>query len=172
MVSNGSYRTGVAMSTRGWLSRAAVTAAAVTAAILAGSAAHAAPAGQDGPALLAVAPPVVRAQTPTWLTGHWLARSAVCEFRLTVSGGEDVQVAYPSNTGTYSSFYRADYLGTLRSDYTAFRVTAAAGGEVPLHLRMAYIDPDATYRPGGKCAGRRVTRTLTVRLAVLTPPGP
>src|SRR4051812_4632099 len=98
----------------------------------------------------------------------------MCDFRLTASG-DHVQVAYPSNTGTYASFYRADYLGWLRSDSPAGRVTAddlSGGGYRPvtLRLRMSHVAPGAGYRPGDACTGQPETRAMSARLAVLHRP--
>ncbi len=124
-----------------------------------------------GPQLLALAPPVIAARTPTWVAAFWLTGSPVCRFRLVVAG-HGLLVGYPSNTGWYSSFYRADWLGELASDYTAFRVTAQAGNDlVPLRLELSYIQPGPGYRPGGACVGRHVTRIVTVPLGVLDDAG-
>jgi hypothetical protein len=99
-----------------------------------------------------------------------LTGTAVCDFQLTVRG-RHVDVTYPSNTGTYSSFYSDDYLGVMGSDYTAFRVTAAdVGRPVRLRLHLSYVVPGGGYRLGGDCTGRPVTRTLVVPLGVLRRP--
>lgn len=167
---NGLHRTGVEMNGMRWLGRIVVAAAAALTTALAGTYPASAAAGSGGPQLLAIAPPVITAQTPTWITGHWLTTQAVCDFRLTASGSH-VQVTYPSNTGSYTSFYRGDWLAAMQADYTAFKVSAdAVTGVVPLRLELSYVEPDGAYRPGGRCAGAQVIRSVTMPLAVLTPP--
>jgi hypothetical protein len=100
---------------------------------------------------------VVRPGAPTWLTVRWLAGSDACDFRLTVAG-RDVAIMYPSNTVTYTPFYRRDSLEAGRIDYTAFRVVAPdRPGAIPLRLRAAYTD----------CEDERRRRAAVLALGVV-----
>jgi hypothetical protein len=98
---------------------------------------------------------------------RWLGASAVCDFRLTATA-PGVTVVYPSNTGSYTSFYRGDSLAPGEIDYTAFRVEAAdQPGAVALRLRLTFTAP-GNPEPG--CAGPVVRRTTTVALGIVPAP--
>jgi hypothetical protein len=110
-----------------------------------------------GPQLLANAPSVVRAGTPTWVETHWLTGGSVCDFRLTATSTGSVEIGYPSNTAPFSSFYRSADLAAMRADNAAIRVTAPRPGIVPLWLHVSYTT----------CTGPAVVRTTRLSLPVL-----
>jgi hypothetical protein len=148
-----------------WSSVAAVTAGLVVAT---GTPARAGTGGDQGPQLLTVAPPLLVTGVPRWVELRWLTGAPVCDFRLTASSTPAVRIGYPSNTGTFSSFYRSDELGGLRSDYTSIHITAGEPGSVPLSLHVTYRQATA-----GRCAagtGPLVVRTIQTRLGVLAAP--
>jgi hypothetical protein len=107
--------------------------------------------------LVASSPGIVQAGTPTWVSLHWTSWTDLCEVRVTVAG-RGVDVHYPTNTGSYTSFYRTSGLAAGRTDFMAFRVTTDAMGAVPLRVRVSFV-------PG--CRGHvRHTTTEVVTLAV------
>jgi hypothetical protein len=147
-----------------------VVLATVLASMLVGSPASATPPisalpGASGPWPLALTPTIVAAAEPTWVNVHWLTWTPVCRVRVTASAtGADLR--YPSNTGTYSSFYRGSSLDAGRTDYTAVRVTpTGANATTVLRLRISYVP----HRPaaGAGCTGRSVARTFATTLIVL-----
>jgi hypothetical protein len=147
---------------------AAVT-AALAAGVLAAPATEAQAGGKYGPRLVdKYAMPPVRAGATTWVKTFWTSRSDVCDVRVTVSG-DGVNVKYPSNTDTYTSFSRSGDLDRGHFDYTAFRVTAPdnAVGWIALNLSVEYTNlPAATRTPDPDCTGRRSHRETTARLYV------
>lgn len=145
-----------------WAKRV-LTAGLAAAGILALAApAQAVPAQRDEPRLLAVAPPVLFEDNGRWVHAIWLGTETVCQFRLTADG-QDLQVGYPANTATYTSFYSDDALSRLEPDYTALYLTAGRAGTVPMRMHLAYRH----LRPDQSCVGPVRHRTLTVRLSVL-----
>jgi hypothetical protein len=150
--------------------RRGMAAAAIVTAMLLGAAtpASAASSGDQPLALLSAQPSVLIAQRTTWTRLRWLAGSAVCDFRMTATGA-GLAVAYPSNTATYSSFYRTDALARLRFDHADLQLTAATAGTATLRLHVSYVQPPAGYREGDACVGRAVDRDLTIPLGVLAP---
>ncbi|MEV4705466.1 hypothetical protein [Actinoplanes sp. NPDC049316] len=128
--------------------------------------------GKYGPRLLVkIAVPMVKAATPAWVKTWWTTRSDICDVRVTVTGGPDIAaVTYPSNTGTYTSFFRSADLARGQVDYTAMKLTttADAAGWITLDLAVAY-----TKLPGARqhaaysaCTGKRAERTTHAQLYV------
>jgi hypothetical protein len=149
-----------------WLRLSSLTAAATAALLVAaGGPARADPGSSQGPQLLTVAPPLLVTGAPTWVELRWLTAQPVCDFRLTAMSTADVQVVYPSNTATHSSFYRGDSLGGLRSDYTSIHVTARQAGPAPLTLYLTYRQAAAGLCTTG--TGQPVARTVQAQLGVL-----
>jgi hypothetical protein len=150
------------MTAKGWAGRvlAACLAAGVVPAV--GAPANAASPLRDGPRLLTVAPSVLFADSPQWVHAYWLGTETVCGFRLTADG-PTVDVGYPANTGTYTSFFRNDSLDRLEPDYTALHLTGTRAGPAPLRLHLAYQHRTAN----GRCTEKVRHRDLTVRLSVL-----
>lgn len=134
-------------------------------------------AAKDGPRPLVNAVKAVKAGKPTWVKLYWLTERDICGARVTVSGS-DVDVRYPSNTGTYTSFSKADTLAPGWADFTAFRVNAdsAQTRTVKLKVRISYTRlPKHTLWPGvdhddASCKGPEHTRTSWVKLPVLARP--
>ena len=150
------------------VAKRALAAILVTAGALAGGAAatgapaQASPWHPDGPRLLVVAPGVVHQHTPQWVQAYWLGTETVCDFRLTADA-PGVDVGYPANTATYTSFYRNASLDRLEPDRTALHLEAHRAGTLPLRLHMAY-----THRAADGTCGTKVRHhDLTVRLSVL-----
>ncbi|MFI7598914.1 hypothetical protein [Actinoplanes sp. NPDC049681] len=65
----------------------------------------------------------VEAHEPTWVDIYWQTGRKICDAEVTVDGRK-VDVGYPSNTGTYTSFSQSDRLEPGRVDRTAINVTA------------------------------------------------
>jgi hypothetical protein len=150
------------MMASGWAGRVLAACLAAGVASAAGSPANAASPLRDGPRLLTVAPGVLFANTQQWVHAYWLGTETVCGFRLTADG-PTVEVGYPANTGTYTSFYRNDSLDRLEPDFTALNLTATRVGPAPLRLHLAYQHRTAA----GRCAEKVHHSDLTVRLSVL-----
>jgi hypothetical protein len=148
--------------------------AAAIGSLAVGSVAQAAPA-YSGPQLLWSSPVVLRPGQATWVQAYWRTWTDVCDVAITADA-PGVDVGYPSNTGTYSSFYRQASLAAGESDYTAFRLTVTGKGSrtVPLRLRVSYVQlPHDVARPGGPitgCQGPAQERTVTAPLMVLDTP--
>jgi hypothetical protein len=151
---------------------AVVAAAACVAAVAPATPASAAV--KDGPRPLVNAVKAVKAGVPTWVKTFWVMHRDVCDARVTVAG-KGVEVLYPSNTDTYTSFRRDATLAAGDYDYTAFRVTAKAKKTtvVKLKVTIGYIQlPRGTF--GGDvdpeavpCKGKEMARTSWVKLPVL-----
>jgi hypothetical protein len=148
---------------------------AVTAAVA--SAAPATPASaavQDGPRPLVNAVKAVKVGVPTWVKTFWVTHRDVCDATVTVSGAR-VDVLYPSNTDTYTSFRRDATLAVGDYDYTAFRVTATSKKTtvVKLKVTISYVQlPRGTFdgdvdQEAVPCTGKELARTSWVKLPVL-----
>jgi hypothetical protein len=136
-------------------------AAVVAATVVAGTPAQAAPA--PGPTLLVPAVQAVQSGQPTWVKAYWGTTRTICDAKVTVRVGSST-VEYPANTDTYTSFYREDILAAGAVDYTAFRVTTAAGHTMlrAMRLTMAYRISSAYVG----CSGTVLTRTFYATLPV------
>lgn len=118
------------------------TVAVVTAAGLAtvAAGAPAAAAGKQGPHPFFDYVKPVTANTATWIDVFWDTQKPVCDAKVTLSGAK-VEVVYPENTKTYSSFATADTLGAKdKPQRTSFSVTADYDTtvQVPLTAVIAY----------------------------------
>jgi hypothetical protein len=82
---------------------------------------------------------VVRAHEPTWVKLWWDTDEKICDAEVTIRG-HDLGIAYPENTGSYTSFRDEAYLRPERPDYTAFKVDADFSGNtlVPLEATLTY----------------------------------
>jgi len=141
-----------------------ITAAALVAAFAATAAvatpAQAAPA--PGPMLLVPAVKAIHSARPTWVTAYWGSTRDICDAKVTVRVA-GTEVLYPSNTGSYTSFFRDDTLAAGASDYVAFRVTSTVDHTIvrAMHLTIGYrLQSDAG------CAGPVLTRTFYASLPV------
>jgi hypothetical protein len=82
----------------------------------------------------------VKAHVATWVDVWWDTEKPVCDAKVWLSGRK-IEVDYPGNTATYSSFATASTLGPEdKPQRTSFRVTAdyAATTEVPLTAKISY----------------------------------
>lgn len=117
--------------------RVATVLTAAVAAVLGG----AAPAGAavSGPQPITTWTSTVRPGQPTWVSIFWATNTKVCGVHVTVDA-PDVDVYYPANTETYTSFSQSDKLRPNHVDYTAVRLTANYSGTtfVPLQTTMEY----------------------------------
>jgi hypothetical protein len=115
---------------------AAVMAAAGLATVLTGAPASAA---IKGPHLITDWARAVPAGGSTWIQLYWKTGKPVCDAEVTLSGLK-VDVIYPDNTETYSSFAKSSSLKAGKTDRTAFNVTARYPKTtvVPLKAKMVY----------------------------------
>jgi hypothetical protein len=142
----------------------------VTASLLAGTTVPSSASGA-APWPVTSSPGVVRAGEPTWVEVYWLSWADVCDVKITASA-PGVEVGYPSNTGTYTSFSRSSSLAAGAGDYTAVRVRVPQrhGPVVALRLRMTYVSVPAGMfwlgiRPAD-CHGRTYRQAYSVTLLV------
>ncbi|MFI5936859.1 hypothetical protein [Actinoplanes sp. NPDC051494] len=135
----------------------AATAAAGLAAVTTGAPAAAA---ARGPHLITEWTRPVAPGTATWVDLYWKTGKPVCDAEVRLSG-KDVEVTYPANTDTYSSFSKSADLKAGKTDRTAFRVTAAYDKSVvvPLEAKL-------TYHTCGKDAVEKVKK-FPVKLTVV-----
>lgn len=88
--------------------------------------------------------PVVDAGDSVWIALKWTTTDVpVKDVRVTVKG-DDLEVAYPENTGEYSAPWNGPNLAEGEVDYTAFRL------EVPDDVDAFAFDVRATYVVEGK----------------------
>jgi len=100
---------------------ATMVAAAVAALGMATAMATPAAAACKGPRPVTTWLKAVKAHKTTWVTVDWKTGKKICDAKVTVAG-RDVEIGYPSNTETYTSFSQSDTLKPHRTDYTAFWV--------------------------------------------------
>lgn len=83
----------------------------------------------------------VKAEKTTWVDIHWTTGKKICNAEVTVDG-YDVEIAYPSNTGDYTSFSKGSTLKKHRVDRTAFAVRPEVNRTalVPLEATLSYDD--------------------------------
>ena len=81
----------------------------------------AAPAG--GPWVVTERLPTVANQETAWVSVWWKTDRRICDAKVRVRGGTDVDIDYPANTGSYTSFSHGPTLRKRESDYTSFQVT-------------------------------------------------
>jgi hypothetical protein len=141
-----------------------ITAAAIVAAF-ATTAVGATPAQATpvpGPTLLVPAVKVVHAAKPTWVKAYWGTTGNICDAKVTVRVA-GTKVVYPTNTETYTSFFREDKLAGGAYDYTAFQVTSTADHTMAraMHLTIGYRNSS-----GYGCTGPTLTRTFYATLIV------
>lgn len=81
-------------------------------------------------ALVTKSLPSMAAGQEGWVSLIWTAETDVCDIEVTADG-KKIEVAYPTNTGKFSSLYINNALAETNLDYTAFRLTAPdqAGSE-------------------------------------------
>ncbi|MGA5304543.1 hypothetical protein ACPCHT_31850 [Nucisporomicrobium flavum] len=115
---------------------AALAVAAGLATALTGTPAEAA-AGGPSPITTWLNP--VKPHKATWVNVHWTTGRKICDAEVRVEG-DKVDVSYPSNTDTYSSFSQSDSLRGGHVDRTAVNVTAHYGRTafVPLEATITY----------------------------------
>lgn len=122
--------------------------------------------------------PTVAAMLPGqqgWVSAIWSANLDVCNVQVTVTG-PGLPVTYPTNTGTYTSFYNASALATGNIDYTAFNVSVPANvtSSVPLTLSVTYnqLPPGQIKKDDDlktkkfDCKGPKGSETVTATLPV------
>jgi hypothetical protein len=81
----------------------------------------------------------VQTDTGTWVDVHWTTDVKICNAKVTLSG-DKLDVIYPNNTATFSSFSAGSTLKAKRTDYTAFNVTTSvdANEVVPFAAKLKY----------------------------------
>lgn len=117
-----------------------LVAALLTAAVLSPVAtATPAVAAVNGPMPVTTWTTSVAPHRPTWITIFWATNKKICDAQVTVAAPR-VDVSYPANTETFTSFSQSDRLKPRRVDYTAVRVTAHHSDRsfVPLAVTIAY----------------------------------
>src|SRR4051812_31998366 len=106
-------------------SRQAVTLAAAavvaTGLAMAGTMSPAAAAASHRPLPVTNLLPTVPAGEASWVNVTWTTGKKICDAELTVKG-DGIDIGYPENTGTYTSFFLSDKLRPKHPDYTAFTV--------------------------------------------------
>jgi len=117
---------------------AAVAVAAGLATTLTGAPAAAA---ASGPSPITTWLNPVKPHKATWVNVHWTTGRKICDAEVRVAAGK-VDVAYPSNTGTYTSFSQSDSLRGGHVDRTAVNVTAhySRTAFVPLEATITYTN--------------------------------
>ena len=138
------------------------------------TAAPASAAVKDGPRPLVSSVKYVKSGASTWVKAYWKTYRDVCDAKVTVSG-KHVDVFYPENTDTYTSFKRNATLAVGHSDYTAFNVTTESEKSkvIKLKVTITYTQlPRGTFGPGVDpedvpCEGKELTRVTTVKLPVI-----
>jgi hypothetical protein len=93
----------------------------------------------NGPTPITTWTTSVAPHQPTWINIFWATNKKICGAQVTVEA-KKVDVFYPTNTATYTSFTQSDKLRPGRVDYTAVRVTAHHSDRsfVPLAVTIAY----------------------------------
>ncbi len=94
----------------------------------------------SGPVPITTWTTTVAPHQPTWINIFWTTHQKICDAQVTVAA-DRVDVSYPVNTATFTSFSQSDRLKPRRVDYTAVRVTAHHSGRrsfVPLAVTIAY----------------------------------
>jgi hypothetical protein len=127
-----------------------------------------------GPKLVAKAVKAIHVDEPEFVKAWWTTKSDICNVKVTVAADE-VAVAYPANTATYSSFSRGKTLAKGTVDYTAFRLTASEDADrwQQLDVTIKYVTlPNGTLTKWGsnedvECTGPEVSEMTTLRVAVL-----
>ncbi|GAA3391818.1 hypothetical protein [Cryptosporangium minutisporangium] len=123
--------------------------------------------GADGRLELLTAPlPAMLSGQQGWIAGTYLADKDLCDVRITGSG-PGVSISYPTNTGSYSSFYREGWLADSGLDFSALNVTVSPSVSAPVTVTLtaSYIKT-ATGKAGDACHGSRKTQTITATLPV------
>lgn len=138
------------------------------------AAAPASAAVKDGPRPLVSAVKYVKSGKSTWVKAYWKTYRDVCDAKVTVSA-EHVDVFYPSNTETYTSFKQDATLAVGHADYTAFNVTTESDRSkvIKLKVTITYTQlPRGTFGPGVDpeevpCKGKELARITTIKLPVI-----
>jgi hypothetical protein len=146
----------------------------VVAAVVLGAARPAA--GQKRDDSLSLVVPVLTAMFPGqqgWIGTMWSAGNDVCDVEITGSG-PGLGVSYPTNTGTFSSFYTSSALAEGNLDMVAFNLTApaAATGTVPVTFVVDYrqLPPGQIKKSDDlktkkvNCAGPKGSQTIATSL--------
>jgi hypothetical protein len=96
-------------------------------------------ASANGPMPITTWTTTVKPHQPTWIDIFWATNKKICDAQVTVVA-DRVDVFYPTNTATFTSFSQSDRLKPRRVDYTAVRVTAHHSDRsfVPLTVTIAY----------------------------------
>ena len=79
----------------------------------------------------------VPAERTSWVAVSWRTGRKICDVRVTVAG-DGVEIGYPENTGTYTSFYRTDQLKPGKRDFTAFTVRTEDQDDLWLRATLRY----------------------------------
>jgi hypothetical protein len=142
-----------------------------------GTAAFAATFGNDV-ALTTSTLPTLRPGQTAWVSTLWTGAPVdATSFVLRATAPSGIAIAYPSNTGNYSSLYKQSTLLAADTDYAAFKVTVGPNviGNQTITLSVAYTlgwsRSGSGYQTG---SGRStpVTKNLTVTLPVVAAIGP
>jgi hypothetical protein len=117
--------------------RVAAVLTATVAAVLSG--AVPASASVSGPMPVTTWTSTIRPDHPTWIAIFWATNTKVCDVEVTVAA-KDIEVYYPANTDTFTSFSQSNRLKPKRVDFTAVRLQAnyRESAFVPLATTIAY----------------------------------
>jgi hypothetical protein len=99
----------------------------------------------------------------SWVSLYWTTGRKICDAAVTVEG-DGVQIGYPDNTGTYTSFSQSAKLRPGRLDYTAFTVRPRAGAE-----QFRQVEATLSYTT---CGRQAVEKAQTFRLTFAVLRGP
>lgn len=101
-----------------------------------------------------------------WVSLNWqAAKWDATDFRVTASDPSGtVKIAYPENTGSYSSLYRESYLLAGGTDYTSFRleVSPDARESVAIAFHLSYV-----LRSSNAKSASVVTQDVTLKLPIV-----
>jgi hypothetical protein len=165
------------MGVRG-LCRVAVVAVVAAAGLVPGAAR-----AEDDDTQLSLVVPILAPMLPGqqgWVSAMWLAGRDVCDVQVTAAGA-GLTIGYPTNTGTYASFYVNSALAEGNRDYTALNVAVGATVRGPVRVTLT-----ASYRrlPPGLikkaddlatkkfvCAGQKASRSVEAALPVIPSTG-
>ena len=131
--------------------------------VLAGVATTPAVAAGPGPQPVTSWLDAVAAGERSWVSIYWTTGRRICDGAVTVDG-DDVQIGYPQNTVTYTSFSQSAKLRPGRLDYTAFTVRPSAGGDL-----FRQVEATLSYNT---CGRQAVEKSAQFRLTMAVLPQP
>jgi hypothetical protein len=135
-------------------------AALVATGVVAGATTNPAAAAGPGPQPVTSWLDAVAAEERSWVSIYWTTGRKICDGAVTVTG-DDVQIGYPENTVTYTSFSQSAKLKPRHLDYTAFTVRPRAGEDL-----FRQVEATLSYNTCGRQAVEK-SETFRLTFAVL-----